>query len=239
MQTYEIPQNCPFSLPFPTVIAFHRVKKSPLIIGIVDRIKINSEQPLPFSQSELSIPYFLQIVRITYVCFVYFTAIARVCINFHRQHVWSLYSDGVKGETSPTCLRKYREEDEEAVAKRAINARSWRFSFQKHLTIFSIYFIIIIIIIIIILSFFFHTFFYPLHLPTPTPTPTTHTRDPRPLPTIHDPRHLATLVETTQKERAGEVCEADSKNSWARFYSSFTDTVYSRLAHTSLLRTPR
>ena len=121
MQKYEILQNCPFSLPFPTVISFHRVKKSPLIIGIVDRIKINSEQPLSFSDSELSIPYFLQIVRITYVCFVYFTAIARVCINFHRQHVWSLYSDGVKGETSPTCLRKYREEDEEeAVAKRAI-----------------------------------------------------------------------------------------------------------------------
>ena len=122
MQKCEILQNCPFSLPFPTVISFHRVKKSPLIIGIVDRFKINSEQQLPFSQSELSIPYFLQIVRITYVCFVYFTAIARqVCINFHRQHVWSLYSDGVKGETSPTCLRKYREEDEEeAVAKRAI-----------------------------------------------------------------------------------------------------------------------
>ena len=124
MQKYEIPQNCPFSLPFPTVIAFHRVKKSPLIIGIVDRIKINSEQPLPFSKSELSIPYFLQIVRITYVCFVYFAAIAQVCINFH--HVWSnmyglLYSDGVKGEQSPMCLRKYREEDEEeAVAKRAI-----------------------------------------------------------------------------------------------------------------------
>ena len=32
-----------------------------------------------------------------------------------------LYSDGVKGKPSPTCLRKYREKDEEeAVAKRAI-----------------------------------------------------------------------------------------------------------------------
>ena len=193
MQKYEILQNCPFSLPFPTVISFHRVKKSPLIIGIVDRIKINSEQPLSFRDSELSIPYFLQIVRITYVCFVYFTAIARVCINFHRQHVWSLYSDGVKGETSPTCLRKYREEDEEAVAKRAINARSWRFSFQKHFTIFSIYFIIIIIIsiiiiIIIILSFFFILFFihyiYPHPHPHPRPTPATH--DLYPLPTTHD-----------------------------------------------------
>ena len=32
-----------------------------------------------------------------------------------------LYSDGVKGEPSPTCVRKYQEEDEEeAVTKRAI-----------------------------------------------------------------------------------------------------------------------
>ena len=47
-------QNCPFSLLFLTVIAFHRVQKSPLIIGIVDRIKINKEQLFPFSDSELS-----------------------------------------------------------------------------------------------------------------------------------------------------------------------------------------
>ena len=46
-------------------------------------------------------------------------------------------------------------------------------------------------------------------------------------------------VEITQKERAGEVCEADSKNSSPRFYSSFTNTVNARLADTSLLRTPR
>ena len=33
----------------------------------------------------------------------------------------SLYSDGVKGDPSPTWLRKYREEDEEeAVTKRAM-----------------------------------------------------------------------------------------------------------------------
>ena len=76
MQKYEIPQNCPFSVPFPTVIAFHRVKKSLLITGIVHRIKINSEQPLPFSESQLSIPCSLQIVRMTYVCFVYFAATA-------------------------------------------------------------------------------------------------------------------------------------------------------------------
>ena len=59
------------------VIAFHRVKnQSAVIIGIVDRIKINSEQPLPFSESELSILHFLQIVRITYVCFVYFVVMS-------------------------------------------------------------------------------------------------------------------------------------------------------------------
>ena len=53
MQKYEMPQNCPFSLPFLTVIEFLRVKKSPLIIGNVDRIKLNSEQLFPFSESEL------------------------------------------------------------------------------------------------------------------------------------------------------------------------------------------
>ena len=77
-------QNCPFcsSLPLPfarTVIAFHLVnKKSPLIIRIVDRIKINI------------VPYFLQIERfdIFYVCFVYFAAIAQVWINLHQEHVF-------------------------------------------------------------------------------------------------------------------------------------------------------
>ena len=38
---------------------------------------------------------------------------------------------------------------------------------------------------------FWKTFFYPGHLSTPTTH--THTREPRPLPTTHDPRHLATL----------------------------------------------
>ena len=180
MQKYEILQNCPFSLPFPTVISFHRVKKSPLIIGIVDRIKISSEQPLPFSQSELSIPYFLQIVHInvSYVCFVYFTAIARVCINFHRQHVWSLYRDGVKGETRPTCLRKYREEDaEEAVAKRAI----------KELEIFvsDTFYNFFYLLLLLLLLLFYHFFSYFF-----LPTTFTHTHDPHPRPTTstHNPR---------------------------------------------------
>ena len=174
MQTYEIPQNCPFSLPFPTVIAFHRVKKSPLIIGIVDRIKINSEQPLPFSESELFIPYFLQIVRITYVCFVYFAAIAQVCINFHRQHVWSFIQwwceSGAKFHVSKEISGRGRRRSRGVKGNQGVG--DFRFINFYYFFLF---------IIIIFLSFFPY-FFYPRHLPTPTPT----THDLYPLPTTHD-----------------------------------------------------
>ena len=50
---YPPPPSLP--LPFPTVIAFDLVKKSPLIIRIVDRIKINhSKQLFAFRASEQS-----------------------------------------------------------------------------------------------------------------------------------------------------------------------------------------
>ena len=103
------------------MIAFHGVKKSPLIIRIVDRLKINSEQLLPFSESEQSLTFCKLHVKFTPVSFI-FAAIAQVCINLHRQHIMSFqYSDGVKGDPSPTWQRKYQEEDEEeAVTKRAI-----------------------------------------------------------------------------------------------------------------------
>ena len=173
MQKYEIPQNCPFSLPFPTVIAFHRVKKSPLIIGIVDRIKINSEQPLPFSESQLFIPYFLQIVRITYVCFVYFAAIAQVCINFHRQHVWSFIQWW--------CERGAKSHVSKEISGRGRRSRGVKgnqgvgdFCFINILQFFSIYYYYYFII--------FSILFYPRHLPTPTTT----THDLYPLPTTHD-----------------------------------------------------
>ena len=164
MQKYEIPQNCPFSLPFPTVIAFHRVKKSPLIIGIVDRIKINSEQPLPFSESELSISYFLQIVRMTYVCFVYFAAIAQMCLNLHRQHVMSFIQwwceRGSKSHVAKQISGKGRRRSGDEKGNQGVGD----FRFTNILQFF-----LFIIIIIIILSFFLH-FFHPGHLPTPTPT---------------------------------------------------------------------
>ena len=99
-------------LPFATVISwFHRVKKSPLIIGIVDRIKINNK-------SELSHTFFLQIARfdIFYFCFVYFAD--RSGMDKSPSVTCLLYSDVVKGDTSPTLLRKYQEEDEEEAVKR-------------------------------------------------------------------------------------------------------------------------
>ena len=153
------------------MIAFHRVK----IIGIVDRIKINNEQLLPSSESELSIPYFLQIARIIYVCFVYFAAIAQVWINLHPQHVMSLkfYTcHGVKGEPSPTWLRKNWGEDEEETGRNG-QSRSWRFSFHKYFTTFFFLFLFIDYFYSII---FFYTFFtHNLH-----PRPTTSTHYPRP-----------------------------------------------------------
>ena len=175
MQTYEIPQNCPFSLPFPTVIAFHRVKKSSLIIGIVDRIKINSEQPLPFSESQLFIPYFLQIVRITYVCFVYFAAIAQVCINFHRQHVWQWWCErGAKSHVSKEISGRGRRRSRGVKGNQGVGD----FRSINILQFFSIYYYYYYYYLFII---FFLTFF-------------THDTYPHPLPTTHDPRHLATLI---------------------------------------------
>ena len=170
MQKYEILQNCPFSLPFPTVIAFHRVKKSLLIIGIVDWIKINSEQPLPFSESELFIPYFLQILCITYVCFVYFAAIAQVCINFHRQHVWQWWCErGAKSHVSKEISGRGRRRSRGVKSNRGVGD----FRFINILHFFYL---------LLLLSFYhFFPYFF-----LPTTFTHTHTHDPH-------PRHLATL----------------------------------------------
>ena len=174
MQKYEIPQNCPFSLPFPTVIAFHRVKKSSLIIGIVDRIKINSEQPLPFSESELSIPYFLQIVRMTYVCFVYFAAIAQVCINLHRQHVMSFIQwwceRGSKAQVAKEISGRGRRRSSDEKGNQGVGD----FPFINILQFFSLYYYYYFFII------FFYTFFTHDIYPHPHPRPIFSTHYPRP-----------------------------------------------------------
>ena len=81
-------QNCTFFpslLPFPTVIAFNRAKKSPLIIGIVYRIKINfCKQLFQFSESELS-HAFCKLHVLTYFMSVSFISAAIAQINLHWQ----------------------------------------------------------------------------------------------------------------------------------------------------------
>ena len=180
MQTYEIPQNCPFSLPFPTVIAFHRVKKSSLIIGIVDRIKINSEQPLPFSESQLFIPYFLQIVRITYVCFVYFAAIAQVCINFHRQHVWQWWCErGAKSHVSKEISGRGRRRSRGVKGNQGVgDFRS--INILQFFSIYYYYYYYYYYLFIIFSLLFLPTTFTHTHTHDPHPRPTTSTHYPRP-----------------------------------------------------------
>ena len=73
------------------MIAFHRVKKSPLITGIVDRIKINSEQLFPFSEPELSHTF----------CKLLFLDDS-TGMDKSSSAKCLLYSDVVKGEPSPT-----------------------------------------------------------------------------------------------------------------------------------------
>ena len=120
--------------------------------------------------------YFIFLHRsLSYVCFVYFAAIAQVCINLYRQHVMSF--DGVKGDPSPTLLRKYREEDEEEAWRKG-QSRSWRFSFHK-------YFINFFYLLLLLLLLFFIIFFYTF---LPTTFTHTHTHDPRPTTSTHYPR---------------------------------------------------
>ena len=154
----------PFSLPFLTVIALHRVKKSPLIIGIVDRIKINSEHQ---SESELSHTFFK--LQYNLRLFLLFrgdssgmdTSSSAKCL---------LYSDVAKGEPSPTGTARMKKKQR---WKR--QSRSWRFSFDKYFTTF---FYLFLLFNYFTLSFFFYTFLthdiYPHPHPRPTPTTSTH-----------------------------------------------------------------
>ena len=170
------------------MIAFHRVKKSPLIIGIVDRIKINSEQLFPFSESELSHR------------FVYFAAIAQVWINLHRQNVF--YTVMLwKGSQVPQKLEGRRGSHDKKG-----NQGVGGFPFTNILKLFSIYFFFSITL----LHHFFLYFFYPRHLPTPTPT--THTHDLYPLPTTFSYTLFKSLE--TFLNRINFPTEMQSKVTW-------------------------
>ena len=172
IQKYEIPKNCPFSLPFLTVIEFHRVKKSPLIIGIVDRIKINSEHLFPFSESELShtfckLQYNLRTFRLfrgdssgmdkSSSAIVFYTVMLR------------------KGSQVPQELRgRSRSKDEKGNQGVGGFVSQIFYHFFLSISFFFDYFT---------LSFCFYTFL-------PTTFTHTHTHDPQPRPTTstHDPR---------------------------------------------------
>ena len=150
------------------VIAFHHVKKSPLITGIVDRIKINSEQLFPFSESELSHTF----------CKLLFRDDSSG-MDKSSSAKCLLCSDVVKGEPSPTGTWRTKKK-----SWRKRQSRSWRFSFSQIFYNFFLY--ISFFQLLYFIFFFFYTFL-------PTTFTHTHTHDPRPLPTTHDPRHLATL----------------------------------------------
>ena len=178
IQKYEIPKNCPFPLPFLTVIAFHRVKKSPLIIGIVYRIlKITSEQLFPFNESELShsanCRYNLRLFRL-------FRGDSSG-MDKSSSAKCLLYSDVEKGEPSPTGTARTKKKQ-----RRKRQSRSWGFSFHKHFTAFFYLFLFF--------NYFTLSFFPILFLPSKLTH--THTHDPHQRPTTHThyPRHLATLA---------------------------------------------
>ena len=97
------------------VVAFQRVNKSPLIIGIVDRMKI--KQLFPFSESELSHTFWKMHIS------TYFTSVSlflgdRSGMDKSSSAICLLQGDVLKGYPSPTWLRKYQEEDEQEVVKR-------------------------------------------------------------------------------------------------------------------------
>ena len=120
--------------------------------------------------------------------------------------------DGVKGEPSPTWLRKNRGEDEEETGRNG-QSRSRRFSFHKYFTTFFSLFLFIDYFYSII---FFYTFFtHNLH-----PRPTTSNHYPR--PTTFSYIHLATIIAV-----ASECCLIsyfDARKFWCTFVLAILKT---------------
>ena len=105
-----------------------------------------------------------------------------------------LYSDVVKGEPSPTG-RGRRSRDEKG------NQGVGDILFTNILQLFSIYFFFSITLLYHLFSILF----------LPTTFTHTHTHDPRPLPTTHDPRHLATLFTATGLAHSVERLTAEQE----------------------------
>ena len=147
------------------MIAFHRVKKSPLIIGIVDRIKIILIVSRYFHSANKSCPilsancrYNLRQVRL-FLC-------DSSRMDKSSSATSLLYSDAVKREKKSGRQRR-RSRDEKG------NQGVGDFRFTNILQLFSIYFFFSITLLYHFSSlFFFIHDIYP-H-PQTRPTPTTH-----------------------------------------------------------------
>ena len=95
-----------------------------------------------------------------------------------------------KGSQVPRSLGNIRKRTKTRPWRKR-QSKSLKFSFHKY---FTTCFYLFLFFNYFTLSFFFYTFFTHDIYPHPHPWPATHTHDPRPLPTTHDPRHLATLL---------------------------------------------
>ena len=154
-----------FFPPLSTVIEFHRVKKSPLIIGIVDRIKIKVSSY--FHSASQSCPILSANCRYNLRLFRLFRGDSSGMDKSSSAKCF-LYSVVVKGEPSSTGTGRTKKKP-----WRKRQSRSWRFSFHKYFRTFFYLFLFF--------NYFTLSFFSILFLPTTS----THT---------HDPRHLATLM---------------------------------------------
>ena len=151
------------------------LKKSPLITGIVDWTKINSEQPFTFSESELYYT-FCQLQVYNLRLFRLFRGDSS-SIDKSSSATYLLYSDDVKGEPMqvPCSLGNIRKRTKQRPCRKR-QSRSWRFSFHKYFTTCFYLFLFSIILLYHLFSIRF----------LPTTFTHTHTNDPRSLPTTHD-----------------------------------------------------
>ena len=89
------------------MIEFLRVKKSPLITGIVDRIKINSEQLFPFRNQSCPV----RSANCRYINLRLFRLFRGDSSGMDKYSSAKclLYSDVVKGEPSPTGTERTKK----------------------------------------------------------------------------------------------------------------------------------
>ena len=174
-------------------MTFNRVKKSSLIIGIVDRIKIILIVSSYFHSASQSCPILFANCR----------------YNLRQVRLFRGDSSGMDKSSSATCLlyrvmlwkgEKIRKRTKKKPWGRR-QSRSWRFSFHKYFKFFYFKYFT--------LSHFFYSFFNPRHLPTPTPTPRTNDLFLYPLPTTFSYTPLLNTIYTFINVLQPSPCDFD------------------------------